>query len=59
MNDLTGLGKLADSKLANKIYDDFFSGAMQKGGIALETAVDLFVTPIQLLGSGKQRIISI
>lgn len=59
MEDLTGLGKLADSQLANKVYDDALS-APAKEVAKLTTDVvktfRLFTLPFQLAATAQDRI---
>ncbi|SMF66255.1 protein of unknown function [Alteromonadaceae bacterium Bs31] len=58
MKDITGIGKVADSKLANKIYDDAGSPAVKQLG---EMAADvtktlrLFTAPFQLAALAQDR----
>lgn len=59
MEDLTGLGKLADSKLANQIYEDGGAKATNEAGKALEDIVKsfrLFMAPIQLMSVAQDRL---
>jgi hypothetical protein len=59
MEDLAGVGKLADSKLVNKTYDDAVSGlARQTGKLATDIAkaMRLFLWPFQLLASSQDRL---
>ena len=56
MEDLTGIGKLADSKLANKIYDDLLHEAVQEGGKALADFVRMLRGSVELIASTPQRL---
>jgi hypothetical protein len=59
MKDLLGVGKLADSKLADNIYRDGLSGATKETGEALTDVVKtfrLFLAPIQLLAASQDRL---
>lgn len=66
MGDITGLGrmiesagKLADSELVVKAYDDLLADAMKQGGAALADTVKafrLFTAPIQLLAVAQDRL---
>ena len=58
MEDLTGLGKLADSKVVTATYDDLLGKAAKEGGKALEDVVKafrLFTAPLQLLAVAQDR----
>jgi len=51
MEDLAGLGKLADSQLVDKLYDDLASNAMKEGGglvVDVVKTVRLITFPFQL-----------
>jgi len=59
MEDLTGLGKLAESKVVNAACDDLISKAAKEGGNALVDVVKtfrLFTAPIQLLAAAQDRL---
>lgn len=59
MEDLTGLGKLADSQLANKAYDDALSApAKEASKLAADIvkAFRLFTLPLQLAATAHDRI---
>ncbi|QDU05414.1 hypothetical protein V6x_51510 [Gimesia chilikensis] len=59
MEDLTGLGKLANSKLVNQIYEDGFADATEEAGKALTDLTKtfrLFTAPIQLLATAQDRL---
>ena len=59
MDDLTGLGKLADSRLLNDVYQDGLSGATKETGKTLENlakAFHLFMAPVQLLAVAQDRL---
>ena len=59
MEDLTGLGKIADSQLVNKVYDDLVSGAAKETGeLARDVAkaFRLFTLPLQLAATAQDRI---
>lgn len=58
MEDLTGLGKIADSKLANNIYEDAGSPAIRElGGVAADLikTMRLFTAPLQLAAVAQDR----
>lgn len=58
MEDLTGLGKIADSKLANNIYEDAGSPAIRElGGVAADLikTMRLFTAPFQLAAVAQDR----
>lgn len=58
VGDLSGLGKVADSEIAKKTYDDGISPAMkQVGGLTEDTlkALRLFTAPIQLAAAYQDR----
>ena len=58
MEDLTGLGKLADSKLVNKAYNHALSGAVKETGqLATDIAKTfrLFTAPFQLAALAQDR----
>lgn len=58
MEDITGLGKLAESKLANSIYDDAASPAAREIGSAaadLLKTMRLFTAPFQLAAVAQDR----
>lgn len=59
MEDLTGLGKLADSRVVNKAYDDALSDPMKETGKLLTDATKafrLFLAPFQLLAVAQDRL---
>ena len=59
VNDVAGLAKLANSKLANKVYDDVVSGSAKEAGKTLThvtKACRLFLTPFQLAALWTDRI---
>lgn len=59
MEDITGLGKLAESKLVNKAYDDLLAEPAKEGGKALTDivrALRLFAFPIQLFAAAQSRL---
>jgi len=59
MEDLTGLGKLADSKVITKAYDDALHEPMREGGKFLLDAAKafrLFLAPTQLLAVVQDRL---
>jgi hypothetical protein len=59
MQDLTGLGKLADSKVVNKAYDDALSESMRESGKCLTDgakAFRLFLAPLQFLAAVQDRL---
>lgn len=58
MDDLTGLGKIVDSKLAMRAYEDLVTdSAKQAGHLAADTfkVFRLFTAPIQLLATAQDR----
>jgi hypothetical protein len=58
MDDLAGLGKVADSKLANKLYDDAASPAIRELGDAAGDVIKtlrLFTAPFQLAATAQDR----
>jgi hypothetical protein len=58
VGDLAGVGKLADSKLANRTYDDALSPLMsQLGKLGEDVAktARLILAPLQLLARGQDR----
>lgn len=58
MEDITGLGKVADSKLANKLYDDAASPAVRELGDAAADVIKtlrLFTAPFQLAATAQDR----
>lgn len=58
MEDITGLGKLAESKLVNSIYDDAASPAAREiGGAAADLlkTMRLFTAPFQLAAVAQDR----
>ena len=57
MEDLVGIGKLANSKLANKFYDDLLREAMQEGGKALADLVRMLRGSVELIASTPQRLL--
>ena len=59
MEDLTGLGRIVDSEVARKIYQDAVSpSAIQAGQAAedLAKALRLFTAPVQLLAGYQDRL---
>lgn len=59
IKDLTGLGQLADSKFANKVYDDLLAEPTKEAGKVLTDtfkAFRLFTSPLQLLALGQDRL---
>jgi hypothetical protein len=59
MDDLTGLGKLAESQVVNEVYGDIAKSAATETGRALEDTVKafrLFMAPIQLLAVAQDRL---
>lgn len=59
MEDVTGLGKLADSKLANDLYQDGLAEATKETGKALTDLTKsfrLFLAPIQLMAAAQDRL---
>lgn len=58
MKDLVGIGKVADSKLANKVYDDAgASAAKELGELATDVTktLRLFTAPFQLAALAQDR----
>jgi len=58
MDDIGGLGKLADSKLANKVYDDAGSATAKelgKLGADFTKTLRLFTAPFQLAALAQDR----
>ncbi len=58
MEDLTGIGKVVDSKLAERAYEDVGSSAAKQIGRLAEDSLKafrLFTAPIQLLASAQDR----
>lgn len=58
MHDLTGLGQIVDSKVAQDFYKDTASGALQevgKIGADLAKTARLFLAPIQIAASFQNR----
>lgn len=58
MDDIAGLGKVADSKLANKLYDDAASPAVRELGDAASDVIKtlrLFTAPFQLAAAAQDR----
>lgn len=59
MEDLTGLGKVADSQIVKRIYEDGLSKATREAGETLADvtkAFRLFLAPIQLLAVAQDRL---
>lgn len=59
MEDVAGLGKLAESKLANSIYDDGASLAVRElGAVAADVVktLRLFTAPFQLAALSTRSI---
>ena len=59
ITDLAGVAKVADSKLANKVYDEGVSPAMRESGLILRDAAKslrLFLAPLQLLAAWQDRL---
>jgi hypothetical protein len=59
MNDITGLDKLADSKVVNKLYDDALSEPIKESGKFLTDAAKtfrLFLAPLQLIAVAQDRL---
>lgn len=56
IQDIGGLGEVANSKLANKAYDDAVSSPAKKTGDILTQALNVVGFPIELLSNCKDRI---
>jgi hypothetical protein len=59
MEDLTGLGKIAETELARTVYKDALSGAAQEGGKALTDLTKsfrLFMAPLQALAVVQDKL---
>lgn len=59
MDDITGLGKLAESKFVTSIYDDAVSAGAKEAGKALQDITKtfrLFLAPFQLLSIAQDRL---
>ena len=59
MEDVTGLGKLADSKVGKAVYDDALSPPMKEGGKMAEDLIKtlrLFTLPIQYFATWQDRL---
>ncbi len=59
VEDITGLGKIADSALANKVYDDSIAKAARESGDALLDVAKtfrLFLAPFQMLAIAQDRL---
>ena len=58
MDDIAGIGKVADSKLANKLYDDAVSAAARELGDAAGDVIKtlrLFTAPFQMAAVAQDR----
>ena len=59
VEDLTGLGKIADSALANRVYDDGFAKVTRETGDALSDVMKsfrLFMAPFQFMALAQERL---
>jgi Abortive infection alpha len=60
MKDITGIGKLANSKLVTKVYDDALTdAAKQAGGLTVDLikSLRLFTAPLQVASMFQDRLV--